>query len=194
MSDGEIPIEGGGIAPTQESVPEGIVLNSHAQVCLQQLLRVWLGFERDLSKVPLLRRIDLGTYTAEDHQIFLRNIRQQVIEGSRWIARTASSFDRDHSEIRSAIISHAVDEHRDYEMLEKDYVASGGQLEDILNMERNIGSEAYTASLCTVRLNQTRLIYSVQCGSSKDSEKRWLIRGLNESKNSPVCPKIQPAS
>ena len=142
MNNGEISIEGGSNKPAEESVPGDIVLNEHAQVCLQHLLRVWLGFEHDLSKVPLLRRIDLGTYTAEDHQVFLRNIRQQVIEGSRWITRTASSFDRDHAEIRSTIISHAVDEHRDYEMLEKDYVASGGKLNDILSMERNIGSEA----------------------------------------------------
>jgi len=72
-----------------------------------------------------LRRIDLGTYTIDDHLCLLRNLRQQVIEGSRWITRTASSFDRNHAEIRSTIISHAVDEHRDYELLEKDYVASG---------------------------------------------------------------------
>jgi len=182
MSDGEIPIEGGGIAPTQESVPEGIVLNSHAQVCLQQLLRVWLGFERDLSKVPLLRRIDLGTYTAEDHQIFLRNIRQQVIEGSRWIARTASSFDRDHSEIRSAIISHAVDEHRDYEMLEKDYVASGGQLEDILNMERNIGSEALHGFLMhrSSQPNPIDLLGAM-----------WIIEGLGEKMANSWAERIQ---
>ena len=80
MNDGEISIEGGATASTLESEPEGIVLNPHAQVCLQQLLRVWLGFERDLSKVPLLRRIDLGTYTAEDHQIFLRNISNMTIK------------------------------------------------------------------------------------------------------------------
>ena len=74
MNNGNIAIEGGSNGPVEESIPEGIVLNEHAQVCLQQLLRVWLGFERDLSKVPLLRRIDLGTYTTEDHQVFLRNI------------------------------------------------------------------------------------------------------------------------
>ena len=50
MSDGEISIEGGEPSSVQENVPEGVVLNPHAQVCLQQLLRVWLGFERDLSK------------------------------------------------------------------------------------------------------------------------------------------------
>ena len=182
MNDGEIQIEGGGTASTQESVPEGIVLNAHAQICLQQLLRVWLGFERDLSKVPLLRRIDLGTYTAEDHQIFLRNIRQQVIEGSRWIARTASSFDRDHSEIRSSIISHAVDEHRDYEMLEKDYVASGGQLEDILNMERNIGSEALHGFL----MHRSSLPNPIDLLGAM-----WIIEGLGEKMANSWAERIQ---
>tara|TARA_B110000444_G_scaffold2972_1_gene2709 strand:+ start:18315 stop:19064 length:750 start_codon:yes stop_codon:yes gene_type:complete len=182
MNDGEIQIEGGAPASSEESMPEGIVLNPHAQVCLQHLLRVWLGFERDLSKVPLLRRIDLGTYTAEDHQVFLRNLRQQVIEGSRWITRTASSFDRNHSEIRSTIISHAVDEHRDYEMLEKDYVASGGQLEDILNMEKNIGSEALHGFLMhrSSRTNPIDLLGAM-----------WIIEGLGEKMAHSWAERIQ---
>ena len=109
MNDGEILIEGKNELedlPVGDEVP---VMNPHAQVCLQHLLRVWLGFERDLSTVPILRRLDLGTYTVDDHLLLLRNLRQQVIEGSRWITRTASSFDRNHAEIRSTVISHAVD-------------------------------------------------------------------------------------
>ena len=182
MNNGDISIEDGETAPAEESVPEGVVLNPHAQVCLQHLLRVWLGFERDLSKVPLLRRIDLGTFTVEDHQVFLRNIRQQVIEGSRWITRTASSFDRNHSEIRSTIISHAVDEHRDYEMLEKDYVASGGKLEDILNMERNIGSEALHGFLMhrSSRPNPIDLLGAM-----------WIIEGLGEKMAHSWAERIQ---
>ena len=91
MKNGEIKIETELEHEMEvDEVSEG--LNPHAQICLQHLLRVWLGFERDLAKVPLLRRIDLGTYTAEDHQLFLLNIRQQVIEGSRWITRTASKL------------------------------------------------------------------------------------------------------
>tara|TARA_B100000767_G_C19663401_1_gene492026 strand:+ start:261 stop:1010 length:750 start_codon:yes stop_codon:yes gene_type:complete len=182
MNNGEIKIEGGTKNTNEESIPEGIVLNPHAQVCLQHLLRVWLGFERDLSKVPLLRRIDLGTYTAEDHQVFLRNLRQQVIEGSRWITRTASSFDRNHAEIRSTIISHAVDEHRDYEMLEKDYVASGGKLEDILDMEKNIGSEALHGFLMyrSSRSNPIDLLGAM-----------WIIEGLGEKMAHSWAERIQ---
>ncbi|MFL2948801.1 MAG: iron-containing redox enzyme family protein [Candidatus Poseidoniaceae archaeon] len=171
MNDGEIMIEGAPNAPSDDKGPDGIDLNPNAQACLQQLLRVWLGFERDLSTVPMLRRIDLGTYTVEDHQCLLRNLRQQVIEGSRWITRAASSFDRNHAEIRSTIISHAVDEHRDYELLEKDYVASGGRLEDILAMERNIGSEALHGYLMhrSSRPNPIDLLGAM-----------WIIEGLGE--------------
>ena len=182
MKNGEIKIEGIKEETTEESNTDGIDMSPHAQVCLQHLLRVWLGFERDLSKVPLLRRIDLGTYTAEDHQVFLRNLRQQVIEGSRWITRTASSFDRNHAEIRSTVIGHAVDEHRDYEMLEKDYVASGGKLEDILDMEKNIGSEALHGFLMyrASRSNPIDLLGAM-----------WIIEGLGEKMASSWAERIQ---
>jgi len=45
------------------------------------------------------------------------------------------------------VIGHAMDEHRDYEMLEHDYVAAGGQYEEIQKAERNIGTEALHAFL-----------------------------------------------
>ncbi|MEM6717111.1 MAG: 3-oxoacyl-ACP synthase, partial [Cyanobacteria bacterium P01_C01_bin.147] len=41
--------------------------------------------------------------------------------------------------------SHARDEHRDFQMLERDYVSVGGALTEILNAEQNIGSEALSA-------------------------------------------------
>lgn len=117
-------------------------LNIHAQQCLQQLLRVWFDFERGLNRVPIIRRLESGTFTQDDYLSLLLNLRQQVIEGSRWITRCASSFDRDYSDVRSSVISHAKDEHRDYEMLEADYLEAGGKLADIQNTPRNIGTEA----------------------------------------------------
>ena len=182
MSDGEIKIEGGEDAIPEHQETSGIDLNPNAQVCLQHLLRVWLGFERDLSTVPLLRRIDLGTYTIEDHLCLLRNLRQQVIEGSRWITRAASSFDRNHAEIRSIIISHAVDEHRDYELLEMDYVASGGKVEDIQGMERNIGTEALHGYLMyrSSRPNPIDLLGAM-----------WIIEGLGEKMARSWAERIQ---
>ena len=182
MNDGDIAIDGSSANTEPLISKRERELNPYAQRCLQQLLRVWLGFERDLSTVPLLRRIDLGTYTVEDHLCLLRNLRQQVIEGSRWITRTASSFDRNHAEIRSTIISHAVDEHRDYELLEKDYVASGGDLNDILGMERNIGSEALHGFLMhrSSRPNPVDLLGAM-----------WIIEGLGEKMARSWAERIQ---
>ncbi len=118
------------------------VLSEQGQICLQALLRVWFDFERKLGTVPIVQRLEQGRITLLDYRNLLLNMRQQVIEGSRWISRSASSFDRDFADVRSKIIGHAVDEHRDYEMLEQDYVNAGGNLADIQNGQRNIGSEA----------------------------------------------------
>lgn len=121
------------------------VLTERGQAVLRDLMRSWFDFERQLAKNPVLRRLDVGTFTIEDYRKLLRNLRPQVIEGSRWIARCASSFDRDHADLRSVILGHARDEHRDYEVLERDYVAAGGDLAEIQQQPRNIGTEAFHA-------------------------------------------------
>ncbi|MGF1461523.1 MAG: StlD/DarB family beta-ketosynthase [Leptolyngbyaceae cyanobacterium] len=110
---------------------------------LRQLMLVWLTFERELRSVPIVNRLHNGTFTREDYQALLRNLRPQVVDGARWITRAASNMT--DFELRSQLISHARDEHRDFQMLERDYVAVGGQLEDILHAEQNIGSEALSA-------------------------------------------------
>jgi hypothetical protein len=122
-------------------------LSPLGQETLRRLMREWFEFERRLASVPIVRRLDLGTFSRDDYQRLLLNLRQQVIEGSRWIARCASSFDREHADIRSIVLGHAQDEHRDYEVLEKDYVALGGELATIRARPRNPGSEALHAFL-----------------------------------------------
>jgi hypothetical protein len=47
--------------------------------------------------------------------------------------------------LRSTFIGHAQDEHRDYQMLERNYVSVGGELEEITESPKNIGSEALSA-------------------------------------------------
>jgi hypothetical protein len=117
-------------------------LREPAQATLRHLLRTWFEFERRLATVPILRRLDLGTFGLDDYRSLLLNLRPQVVEGSRWISRCASSFDREHADIRSVVIGHAHDEHRDYEVLEADYVASGGDLAVLRARGRNVGTEA----------------------------------------------------
>jgi Iron-containing redox enzyme len=122
-------------------------LSDIGQATLRRLMREWLSFERLLSGVPIIRRLDLGTFTFADYRRLLLNLRPQVVEGSRWISRCASSFDRDHADIRSVVLRHAHDEHRDYEVLEQDFVATGGDLAAIRAQPKNPGSEALHAFL-----------------------------------------------
>lgn len=119
-----------------EATPEAV---------LRQLVMVWADFDSRLARVPIIEKINRGKLRLEDYQSFLRNHRQQVIEGSRWIARAASSLSGEHDELRSRFLRHAVAEHRDFRLLEDNYVATGGKREDIIGGEKNIGSEALSA-------------------------------------------------
>lgn len=110
-----------------------------------ELAGVWGELERRLRTVPLIQRIEAGAASLEDYRRLLRNLRPQVVEGGRWIARAASSFTVDLFELRSAAIHHAAEEHRDFRMLEEDYVSVGGSLDEIQNAPKNIGSEALSA-------------------------------------------------
>lgn len=148
---------------------ESPIKSELGQQCIRELLAVWLNFDKDLTKVPIVKRLESKKLSIEDYQLLLLNMRQQVIEGSRWISRTASSFDRNYSDVRSMIIKHAFDEHKDFNMLEIDYISAGGKIEDIQDGERNPGSEAlhgylmYRASLP----NPVELVGAM-----------WIIEGL----------------
>jgi hypothetical protein len=157
-------------------------LTELGQATLRRLMREWFDFERRLAAVPLIRRLDLGTFTREDYQQWLLNLRPQVVEGARWISRCASSFDRDHADIRSVILRHAYDEHRDYEVLEADYVATGGNLDTIRSQPRNAGSEALHAFLMykASEPNPVGLLGAM-----------WIIEGLGEKMASNWAGRIE---
>jgi 3-oxoacyl-[acyl-carrier-protein] synthase III len=110
---------------------------------LRELTLVWLEFERHLHSVPIICRLERGEFTLEDYKALLRNLRPQVVEGARWIARAASNMT--DFNLRSTFIGHAQEEHRDFQMLEKNYVSVGGELHEIVTAEKNIGSEALSA-------------------------------------------------
>ena len=110
---------------------------------LRQLALIWLEFEREIRSVPIVRKLHRGEFTVDDYKAMLRNLRPQVVEGARWIARAASNMT--DFRLRSTFIGHAQDEHRDYQMLERNYVSVGGSLNEIVNAEKNIGSEALSA-------------------------------------------------
>lgn len=129
---------------TTASPLENTIVSTDLQAnLLRELTLVWLDFERQLRSVPLIQKLHRGDFTLEDYQALLKNLRPQVVEGARWIARAASNMI--DFRVRSTFIGHAQDEHRDYQMLERNYVSVGGNLEDIINAQKNIGSEALSA-------------------------------------------------
>jgi len=116
-----------------------------ARWLLLQLALVWADFEQRLRAVELVRRIEEGEVTLGEYRRLLVNLRQQVVDGGRWIARAASSMSAELFGLRSAFILHAGEEHRDFQLLEQDYVAVGGSLEEIRRAPKNVGSEALSA-------------------------------------------------
>ncbi len=133
-------------APAMESpLPPAAEGHPVREKLVRELTHVWVDFEAKLHRVPILEKLTRGVFTVEDYQELLINLRQQVVEGSRWIARAASSITAEHLALRSSFIRHARDEHRDYEMLERHYVSVGGSQEAIARAPKNIGSEALSA-------------------------------------------------
>ncbi len=110
-----------------------------------ELALVWREFEQRIREVPVIKKIEGGTFTLSDYMTLLLNLRQQVSEGGRWLSRAASSMENELFSLRSALIQHANDEHRDFLMLDKMYVGLGGKIEDMQNTQRNIGTEIFTA-------------------------------------------------
>lgn len=141
------------------------------QACLQDLMRVWFDFERQLGRVPIIQRLERGRFTLEDYRLLLLHLRQQVVEGARWITRCASSFEREMADVRAMVIGHAKEEHRDYEMLEADYAAAGGELRAIREGRRNVGSEALHAFMM-YRASQPDPVDLIGA--------MWIIEGLGQ--------------
>jgi 3-oxoacyl-[acyl-carrier-protein] synthase-3 len=112
------------------------------EALVRQLSQVWTEFENRLYRVPIIAKMEKGRMSLQDYRDLLFNLRQQVIDGSRWISRVASNITREHFPLRSAFIGHSSDEHRDFEMIERDYVSVGGDLEAIRSGVKNIGSTA----------------------------------------------------
>ena len=112
---------------------------------LRKLTIVFASFEQRLEATPLLRKLARGQFSMALYQSFLVGLRQQVLHGARWMSRAASNIGEPHLELRSLVMRHAVTEHRDYRLLEADYVATGGDLETIQSAPMNIGSEALSA-------------------------------------------------
>jgi 3-oxoacyl-[acyl-carrier-protein] synthase-3 len=112
---------------------------------IRALARVWIDFESRLHRVPIVAKLESGRFGVEDYKLLLLNLRQQVVEGARWIARAASQMDTERFPLRSLFITHAREEHRDFELIERNYASVGGDLSAIRGADKNVGSEALSA-------------------------------------------------
>jgi len=112
---------------------------------LRKPTTVFTDFEGRLNETPLIRKLQKGRFILADYQAFLINLRQQVKDGALWMSRAASHVGEAHLELRSKLMRHAVTEHRDFRLLEADYIAIGGALADIQSVEKNVGSKALSA-------------------------------------------------
>ncbi len=112
---------------------------------LRRLAVVFTAFEGRLENTPLIRKLTRGRFELADYRAFLIGLRQQVKDGALWMSRAASNVGEQHLELRSRLMRHAVTEHRDFRLLESDYVATGGTLAEITEAPKNIGSEALSA-------------------------------------------------
>ncbi len=119
--------------------------NPTSEWLVRQLTQIWIDFENKLLEVPIVKQIHQGTLSLENYKLLLFDLRQQVIDGSQWISRAASNIDISLFELRSAFIKHTATEHKDYQLLEKNYVALGESLEKIQFGEKNIGSAALSS-------------------------------------------------
>lgn len=135
------------IYPLREiEAPELIVEKTEtSEWLIRQLAQIWIDFETELLKVPIITKIHKGKISMEDYKLLLMDLRQQVIDGSQWISRAASNIDIELFELRSAFIKHTATEHKDYQMLERNFVALGEELSTIQSGEKNIGSVALSA-------------------------------------------------
>jgi 3-oxoacyl-[acyl-carrier-protein] synthase-3 len=111
----------------------------------QRLAVAWIDFAESLRQVPVIARMTSGRSTLADYHALLLNLRQQVVDGACWISRAASHITGEHIELRSLFTRHAADEHRDFQMLERDYVATGGDAAIMRSTPKNLGSEALSA-------------------------------------------------
>lgn len=126
--------------------PELIIdKNETSEWLVRELVQIWIDFESELLKVPVITKIHDGKLSMDDYKLLLLDLRQQVIDGSQWISRAASNIDIELFELRSAFIKHTATEHKDYQMLERNYEALGEPVSTIQAGEKNIGSLALSS-------------------------------------------------
>jgi len=133
--------------PLRKIEPPELIIdkNETSEWLIRNLAQIWIDFESELLKVPIVAKIHDGKLSVSDYKLLLMDLRQQVIDGSQWISRAASNIDIDLFELRSAFIKHTATEHKDYQMLERNFEALGEHIDTIRMGEKNIGTVSLTS-------------------------------------------------
>ncbi|MDQ3191012.1 MAG: 3-oxoacyl-ACP synthase [Bacteroidota bacterium] len=133
--------------PIREIEAPELVINKNptSEWLVRQLTQIWIDFESSLLKVPVIGKIHEGNLSLDDYKLLLKDLRHQVIDGSQWISRAASNIDIELFELRSAFIKHTAAEHKDYQMLERNFESLGEPISVIQTGEKNIGSLALSS-------------------------------------------------
>lgn len=135
------------VYPTRKVEAPELVINKNptSEWLVRQLTQIWIDFETKLLQVPIVSKIHNGKLSLDDYKLLVHDLRQQVIDGSQWISRAASNIDIELFKLRSAFIKHTATEHKDFQILERNFVALGEPLEKIQNGSKNVGSVALTS-------------------------------------------------
>lgn len=148
----------------------------------RELACVWSHFLKKLETVPFVQSLEKGEITREEYMNYLKNMYAQVSQGARWLAQAIASMENSHIILRESLIHHLHEEHQDYKMLIKDYLAMGGKQEELIHTSMNIGSEA----LSTYILNAAKKPNPVALLGAT-----FIIEGLGSSKAKLWCDSLQ---
>lgn len=109
---------------------------------LRELAGIWHGFRSEFWRTPLVRRIQEGRMTRDDHLAWMACWIPQVREGSLWMREAVRNTGAPYERLVALITHHADDEQHDFRILFDDYRTAGGAAARIEDLRRNPGGEA----------------------------------------------------
>jgi hypothetical protein len=156
-----------------------------SQAVMRGLLKLWGEFSASPYQVQIIDKLNRGKFRLDDYRELLCNHRQQVVEGARWIARASSRIGEDYLELRSQFLKHAITEHRDYQMIERDYISVRSRRSP--RRRRTSAPRRCTPSSSTAPASRTPSTSSAPCSSSRVSARRRPPSGAAASGTSSAC-------
>ena len=163
-----------------------------SQAVMRGLLTLWGEFAASLDQVPIIDKLNRGKFRLDDYRELLRNHRQQVVEGARWIARASSSIDEHWFELRSHFMQAR---HHRAPRLQDDRAGlclGRRQARGHRSARRRTSApRRCTPSSSTAPASRTRSTCWAPCSSSRASARRRPPSGARGSGTSSACKSEQ---